>query len=72
MQYYCTNICYKKNFKNAYCAAAAGMVVVAIVGVTEVVVMLDKEVVAVEDAVILPDRFELDSLGVLTVVTLSF
>ncbi len=48
------------------------MVVVAGVGVAEVVVMLDKEVVAVEDAVILPDRFELDSIGVLTVVTLLY
>ncbi len=48
------------------------MVVVVGVGVTEVVVMLDKEVVAVEDAVRLPDRFELDWIGVLTVVTLSF
>jgi hypothetical protein len=44
------------------------MVVVAGVGVTEVVVMLDKEVVGVKDVVILPDRFEMDSLRVLTVV----
>jgi hypothetical protein len=44
------------------------MVVVAVVGVTEVVVRLvEDEVVAIEDVVILPDRFELDSLGVLTV-----
>ncbi len=57
--------------KKAYWAAAAGMFVVAGVGVTEVVVMLDKEV-AVEDAVTLPDRFELDSIGVLTVVTLLY
>ena len=48
------------------------MVVVAVVGVTEVVVMLEGEVVAVEDAVTLPDRFELDSIGVLTVVTLLY
>ncbi len=49
------------------------MVVVAVVGVKEVVVMLvEEEVVGVEDSVILPDRFELDSLGVLTVVTLLF
>ncbi len=61
-----------KKWKNAYCAAAAGMVVVAVVGVTEVVVMLEGEVVAVEDAVTLPDRFELDSIGVLTVVTLLY
>ncbi len=48
------------------------MVVVAVVGVAEVVVMVEGEVVAVEDAVILPDRFELDSLGELTVVTLLY
>ncbi len=60
---------YTKKLKNAYWAAAAGMVVVEVVEVTEVVVMLDKEVVAVDGVVIFSDRFELDSLKVLTVVT---